>query len=32
MAINKITPSVVYNKWLKRFNTQLNDPTNKNYN
>ena len=26
----KITPSVDYNKWLKRFNTQHNEPTNQN--
>ena len=28
MIIHKITPSVDYNKWLKRLDTQLNDPTN----
>ena len=25
---NKFTPPVGYNQWLKRFDTQLNDPTN----
>ena len=30
MYILKITHSVDYNKWLKRFNTQLNEPTNLN--
>ena len=30
MIIHKITPSVDYYKWLKRLNTQLNKPTNKN--
>ena len=29
MSIHKITPSVDYN-WLKRLNTQLNEPTNQN--
>ena len=28
--IHIITPSADYNKWLKRLNTQLNDPTNQN--
>ena len=28
MMILKITPSVDYNKWLKRLNTELNEPTN----
>ena len=32
MIIHKISPSVDYNQWLKRFDTQLNDPTNKNLN
>ncbi len=26
----KITPSVDYNKWIKRLDTQLNEPTNQN--
>ena len=26
----KITPSVDHNKWLKRLDTQLNEPTNQN--
>ena len=30
MMIHKITPSVDYNYWLKRLNTQLNKPTNQN--
>ena len=30
MMINKITSSVDYNKWLKRFNTQLNKSTDQN--
>ena len=30
MMIHRITPSVDYNKWLKRMDTQLNEPTNKN--
>ena len=30
MMIHKITPSVDYNKWLKRLDIQLNEPTNKN--
>ena len=30
MITHKITPSVDYNKWLKRLNTQLNKPTNQN--
>ncbi len=30
MMINKISPSVDYNHWLKRFNTQLSKQTNKN--
>ncbi len=29
MVIQKITPSVVYNEWLKRLDTQLNEPTKK---
>ena len=28
MIINKIILSVDYNKWLKRLDTQLNEPTN----
>ena len=28
--IYKLTPSVDYNLWLKRFYTKLNDPTNQN--
>ena len=28
MMIHKITPSVDYNKWLKRLDAQLNEPTN----
>ncbi len=28
MIIHKITPSVDYNLWLKRFDTQHNEPTN----
>ena len=28
MMIHKITPSVHYNLWLKRLDTQLNEPTN----
>ena len=27
---HKITPFVDYNKWLKRLDTQLNEPTNQN--
>ena len=30
MMIDKITPSVDYNQWLKRLDSQLNDPTNQN--
>ena len=30
MVIVKITPSVVYNWWLERLDTQLNKPTNQN--
>ena len=30
MMIHKITNSVDYNKWLKRMETQLNEPTNQN--
>ena len=30
MMTNKITPSVDYSLWLKRLETQLNVPTNKN--
>ena len=30
MIINKIIPSVDYKYWLKRLNTQLNNPTNQN--
>ena len=30
MMIYKITPSVDYNKGLKRLDTQLNEPTNQN--
>ena len=30
MMIHKITTSVDYNKWLKRLDTQLNQPTNQN--
>ena len=29
MMIHIFTPSVDYNQWLKRFDTQLNEPTNK---
>ena len=28
MMIHKITPTFDYNQWLKRFDTQLNEPTN----
>ena len=28
MIIRKITPSVESNKWLKRYDTQLNKPSN----
>ena len=28
MMIYKITPSVDYNWWLKRLDTQINEPTN----
>ena len=31
MLINKITPSVDYNKGLKRLDTQPNEPTNQNW-
>ena len=30
MMIHKITPSKDYNNWLKRLDTQLNEPTNPN--
>ena len=30
MLINKIIPSVDYNQWLERLDTQLNEPTNQN--
>ena len=30
MMLHKITASVDYNKWFKRLDTQLNEPTNKN--
>ena len=30
MLILKITPFVDYKNWLKRFNTQLSEPTNQN--
>ena len=30
MMIHKIIPSVDYNYWMKRLNTQLNEPNNKN--
>ena len=30
MMIHKITPSVDYNYWLKRLDTQLNETTNQN--
>ena len=30
MLIHKIKPSVNYNQWLKRLDTQLNEPTNQN--
>ena len=30
MMMDKITPSVDYNKWLKRKDTQLIEPTNQN--
>ena len=30
MMIHKIIPSVDYNYWLKRLNTQLSEPTNQN--
>ena len=30
MMMHKITPSVYYNYWLKRFDTQLHKPTNQN--
>ena len=29
MMIHKITPFEDYNQWLKRLNTELNEPTNK---
>ena len=28
--LNKITPSIDYNKWLKRLDTQQNEPTEQN--
>ena len=28
MTMHKNTPSVAYNKWLKRLDNQLNEPTN----
>ena len=31
MIIHKITPYVDYNKWLKRFDTQFNEPANQNF-
>ena len=30
MMIHKITPTVDYNLWLKRLDTQLNEPSNQN--
>ena len=30
MMIQKLTPSVDYNKWLQRWNTRVNKPTNQN--
>ena len=30
MMVQKVTPSVYYNQWLKRLNTQLNESTNQN--
>ena len=30
MMIQKVTPYVYYNQWLKRLNTQLNESTNQN--
>ena len=30
VIIHKITPSADYNKWLKRLDTQSNEPTNQN--
>ena len=30
MMIHKITPSIGYDKWFKRFGTQLNESTNQN--
>ena len=30
IMLNEINPSVDYNKWLKRLDTELNEPTNKN--
>ena len=30
MVIHKITPSKDYKKWLKRFDTQLDEPINQN--
>ena len=30
MMIHKCIPSIDYNKWLKRLDTQFNEPTNKN--
>ena len=30
MIIHKITPSVDYNKWMKRLETQPNEPTKQN--
>ena len=31
MIIHKITPSIDYNLWFKRLDTQLNEPTNQNW-
>ena len=30
LMLHKITPSVDYNKWLKRLDTQINKPKNQN--
>ena len=30
MMVHKITPSLDYNKWLKRLDTHFNEPTNQN--
>ena len=30
MMVHKIIPAVIYNKWVKRLDTQLNKPPNQN--